>query len=119
MLRTLVHATPSPLGAWLLILASGLLEIVFSALMKQSDGFTRPLPSLVAAVSALLSIWLMTISLRTLPLAIAYAVWAGIGTLGTALAAVLLFGEEFTLPKAAFMGVIVVGIVGLQLQSAE
>ncbi len=119
MLRTLAHATPSPLWAWLLILASGLLEIVFSALMKQSDGFTRPVPSLVAAISALASIWLMTISLRTLPLAIAYAVWAGIGTLGTALTAMVFFDESFTAPKAAFMAIIVVGIVGLQMQASD
>lgn len=110
---------PSLLGAWALIAASGALEILFSVLMKASDGFTRPVPSAIAVTSALASIWLMTISLRTLPLGTAYAVWAGIGTLGTAIAAMIIYDEPMTPLKATFMLLIVVGIAGLQLQGAE
>ena len=110
---------PSVPASWLLILVAGLFEIVFSVLMKASDGFTRPLPSAVAVAAALLSIWVMTISLRTLPLGPTYAVWAGIGTLGTAVAATVLYDEPLTGAKALFMLFVVVGIVGLQLQGGE
>ena len=81
----MIHSQPSVIAAWALICLSGAFEILFSGLLKQSDGFTRPIPSTIAVIAALLSIWLMTISLRTLALGPAYAVWAGIGTLGTRL----------------------------------
>jgi quaternary ammonium compound-resistance protein SugE len=110
---------PSVFAAWLLIGVSGALEIVFSVLMKASDGFTKPLPSAVAVVAALLSIWVMTISLRTLPLGVSYAVWAGIGTLGAAIAGIVFYAEPLTALKAVFTLLIVVGIVGLQLQGVE
>ena len=110
---------PSVPASWLLILVAGLFEIVFSVLMKQSDGFTRPVPSGIAITAALVSIWVMTIGLRTLPLRVAYAVWAGIGTLGTAIAGVVLYAEPVTPLKATFMLLVIVGIVGLQMVGAE
>jgi quaternary ammonium compound-resistance protein SugE len=110
---------PSVTASWVLIAVSGAFEIVFSVLMKQSDGFTRPLPSGIAVAAALVSIWVMTIGLRTLPLGPAYAVWAGIGTLGTAIAGVILYAEPVTPLKATFMLLVVVGIVGLQMIGAE
>jgi quaternary ammonium compound-resistance protein SugE len=116
MLSTYV---PSVVGAWALIAVSDAFEIVFALLMKGSDGFNKLTPSVIAVVAALISIWLMTISLRTLALGPAYAVWAGIGTLGTAIAAIVMYSEPVTVPKAIFMLFVVVGIVGLQLQGAE
>lgn len=110
---------PSLIGAWALIAASGAFEILFSVLLKESDGFTKPVPTAVGITAALLSIWLMTIALRTLPLGPSYAVWAGIGTLGTAIAAVLIYSEPVTVPKALFMLFIIVGIVGLQLHGSK
>jgi quaternary ammonium compound-resistance protein SugE len=107
---------PSIAAAWTLIVVSGAFEIVFSVLLKESDGFTRPVPTATGIAAALLSIWVMTIALRTLPLGPSYAVWAGIGTLGTAIAAMILYSESMTLLKGTFMLLIVVGIVGLQLQ---
>jgi quaternary ammonium compound-resistance protein SugE len=110
--------TPSLSAAWALICASGALEILFSVLLKESDGFTKLIPSAVGVTAALVSIWLMTIGLRTLPLGPAYAVWAGIGTLGTAIAAMIIYSEPLTALKATFMLLVIVGIIGLQLQSA-
>lgn len=110
---------PSIVGAWLLIAASGAFEIVFSVLLKESDGFTRPIPTAIGISAALLSIWLMTIALRTLPLGPSYAVWAGIGTLGTAIAATVIYSESLTVLKATFILFIIVGIVGLQLQGSK
>jgi quaternary ammonium compound-resistance protein SugE len=110
---------PSLAGAWTLVAVSGAFEIVFAVLMKESDGFNKPAPSAIAVAAALVSIWLMTLSLRTLALGPAYAVWAGIGTLGTAIAAIVFYSESLTALKAIFMLFVVVGIVGLQLQGAE
>jgi quaternary ammonium compound-resistance protein SugE len=114
-----MNATPSTFAAWALVAASGAFEILFSVQMKASDGFRHLVPSALAIVSGLLSIWLMTLSLRTLPLGAAYAVWAGLGTVGTAIAAVILYAEQFTVLKVAFMACVVVGIVGLQWLSSE
>jgi len=110
---------PSHVAAWALVGASGAFEILFSVLMKESDGFTKPVPSAVAVAAAFVSIWLMTVSLRTLPLGPAYAMWAGVGTLGTAIAAIVIYSEPLTVLKAMFMLFVIVGIVGLQLQGAE
>lgn len=110
---------PSLIAAWALVAVSGAFEIVFSVLMKESDGFTRPVPSVIAVTAALVSIWLMTVSLRTLPLGPAYAVWAGVGILGTAIAAIIIYSEPLTVFKAMFMLFVIVGIVGLQLQGTK
>lgn len=113
MLAALNH--PTPLLAWSLVAASGLFEIVFSVLMKACDGFTRPWPTAGALLSGGISIWLMSVALRAVALGPAYAVWAGIGTLGTAVMATWLYHEPVTPLKAGFMLMVVVGIVGLQL----
>lgn len=107
-------ASPSPLFAWLLVVASGVCEIAFSVLMKECDGFTKPAPTAGAVGFGLVSIWLMSVALRGVPLGPAYAVWAGIGTLGTALLATLLYHEPMTPMKALFFALVVVGIIGLQ-----
>jgi quaternary ammonium compound-resistance protein SugE len=109
--------TPTPIFAWGMVVVSGTFEVLFSVLLKQTDGFSQPVPSIVAIATALLSIWIMTVALRTLPLGSAYAVWAGIGTLGTAILAIIIYSEPITLAKSAFMLLVIVGIIGLQLQS--
>ena len=78
-------ANSSPLAAWSIVLASGLLEVVFSVAMKFSESYTGILPSAISIVAAVLSLWLMSFTLKVLPLGTAYAVWAGIGAAGTAL----------------------------------
>jgi quaternary ammonium compound-resistance protein SugE len=118
-IMTLSTYVPSLVSAWALVAVSGAFEVVFALMMKESDGFNKLTPSAIAVAAALVSIWLMTISLRTLALGPAYAVWAGIGTLGTAIAAIVMYSEPLTVPKAIFMLFVLVGIVGLQLQGAE
>lgn len=113
-----MNGVPSPVAAWALVAASGAFEVLFSVQMKESDGCRSALPTVIAVAAGLISIWLMTLSLRTLPLGAAYAVWAGIGTVGTALAAMILYAEQFTPSKLVFIALVVVGIVGLQWQSA-
>jgi len=104
-------------SSWLLILASGLLEIVFSVSMKLSHGFTRPAPALISVAAAILSVWLMSLTLKVIPVGTAYAVWAGIGAAGTAVIGILFFHEPADLGRVACIGLVVAGIVGLQLQS--
>lgn len=108
-------AITSASAAWLLIVASGLLEIAFSVSMKLSDGYTRLVPSIVSIGAAILSVWLMSLTLKVLPVGTAYAVWAGIGAAGTAVVGMLLFHEPATLARISCIGLVVAGIVGLQL----
>lgn len=112
-----MFAVTNTTAAWLIILASGVLEIVFSVTMKLSDSFTRLVPSVLAVVSAALSVWLMSLTLKVLPVGTAYAVWAGIGAAGTAVAGMAFFQEPANLARIACIGLVVAGIVGLQLQA--
>jgi len=104
-------------SAWLLILTSGLLEIVFSVSMKLSDSYTRLVPSVVSVLAAILSVWLMSLTLRAIPVGTAYAVWAGIGAAGTAVVGMLFFQDPASLARIGCIGLVVAGIVGLQLQA--
>ncbi len=110
-------ATTNTTSAWFVILASGLLEIAFSVSMKLSDSFTRLVPSVLSVVAAILSVWLMSLTLKVIPVGTAYAVWAGIGAAGTAVAGMLFFQEPANLARIACIGLVVAGIVGLQLQA--
>lgn len=111
----MLHIT-TPFAAWLLVLLSGFLEVLFSVSMKMSDGFSRPLPAVISVASAVSSVWLMAQTLKVLPLGTAYAVWAGLGATGTVAIGILFLGEPANLSRLACICAIVVGIVGLQLQ---
>ena len=87
--------------------------------MKYTAGFTRPLPTVLTVVSMIASLGLLGLSLKTLPLGTAYAIWTGVGTLGTAVLGIALFGEEVNVARLACIGLIVVGIVGLKLASSH
>ena len=102
-------------SAWLLILVSGFLEIAFSVSMKLSDSYTRFVPSVVSIGAAILSVWLMSLTLKAIPVGTAYAVWAGIGAAGTAVVGMLFFQEPAMLARIICIGLVVAGIVGLQL----
>jgi quaternary ammonium compound-resistance protein SugE len=101
--------------AWLLLLAAGLLEIVWAIAMKQSEGFTRLWPSVIGIVAALASFLLLTMSLRDLPVGTAYAIWVGIGAIGVALVGIVAFNESAALARLGLLGLILVGIIGLKL----
>lgn len=116
-IQNLLHVQ-SPAAAWLLILLSGMLEIVFSISLKLSEGFSKPLAGLGAIVAGLASVWLMSLSLKLLPIGTAYAVWAGIGAVGTAVAGITWLGESASFTRVAAIAAIVGGIVALQLSEA-
>jgi quaternary ammonium compound-resistance protein SugE len=101
--------------AWIYLFIAGLFEIGWAIGLKYTDGFTRLWPSLWTAASMALSVWLLAVALRTLPVGSAYAVWTGIGAIGTAALGVYLFDEPVTAARLASIGLIVAGIVGLKL----
>lgn len=100
--------------AWVLLISAGLLEIVWATAIKQSDGLSRLLPSAVGIGGAAISFVLLSMALRTLPVGTAYAVWVGIGALGVAAAGVVAQGEPLSLARAAFLVLILAGVVGLR-----
>lgn len=104
--------------AWLILLVAGLLEMVWALLLKQSNGLSRPLPTLGFLVSLALSMALLAVSLRSLPVGTAYAVWTGIGAAGTAVVGMIWLGEPRDTLKLVSLVLLLAGIVGLRF-SAE
>ena len=105
--------------AWGLLVIAGLLETVWAASMKLSEGFTRPLPSAVTAVAAAASFWLLAIAMRGLPLGVAYPVWVGIGAVGSVAVGVVPLGEGVNALRLGSVALIVAGIAGLSLAEAR
>lgn len=105
--------------AWTLIVIAGLLETGFAVALKASAGFSRLAPSLLFLVFAAGSFTLLSIGLRTLPVGAAYAVWTGIGAAGTAAYGIFFLDESSEVWKLVSIGLIVAGVVGLQLTSGE
>lgn len=103
--------------AWVVLFFAGLLEIGWAVGLKLSEGFTRPLVTVATGVALVGSMALLGIAVRTLPLGTAYAVWTGIGTLGTAVLGIVLFGEPATAARIVCIALIVTGILGLKLVS--
>jgi quaternary ammonium compound-resistance protein SugE len=101
--------------AWAFLFAAGLLEIGWAIGLKYTEGFTRPVPSVLTLAAMAASILLLGLALRSLPIGTAYAVWTGIGAVGTALLGIWLFDEPATAARLASIGLIVSGIVGLKL----
>lgn len=97
--------------AWFLLIAAGLLEIVWAYAIKASAGFTRPLPSVVTVLAMVASVGLLALSMRTLPLGTAYTVWTGIGAVGAFALGVLVLGESASPARLAAAGLIVAGLV--------
>ena len=109
----------TPNLAWMLLVAAGLLEIVWATSMTASDGFTKHHFTSITLVAAALSFWLLGLALRQLPVGTAYAVWTGIGAVGAAILGVVFFGEPLTLARIGCISLIVLGILGLKLLGVE
>ncbi|WP_440957597.1 DMT family transporter [Oceanicaulis sp. LC35] len=102
---------------WIYLLGAGLLEVLWASMMKQSDGLTRPVPTLIMLVSMVASFALLTLALRTLPLGTGYAVWTGIGAVGAFIVGIIAFGDALTLGRVLSATLILAGIVGLKLST--
>ncbi len=103
--------------AWGILFLAGLLEVVWAVGLKYTDGFTRLWPTVGTGLALAGSMGLLAMALRTLPLGTAYAVWTGIGTIGTAVLGIVLFHEPATAMRLACIAMIVAGIVGLKVAS--
>lgn len=101
--------------AWVVLFVAGLLEIGWAVGLKYTNGFTRLWPSVGTVVALIASMALLGVALRTLPLGTAYAIWTGIGTVGTAVLGIILFKEPATAMRLLCIAMIVAGIVGLKL----
>jgi len=100
--------------AWIYLVVAGLFEIGWAIGLKYTDGFTRLTPSVLTGASMVISVLVLGLALRELPVGSAYAVWTGIGTVGTALLGMYLFGEPATAIRLVCIGLIVSGIAGLK-----
>jgi quaternary ammonium compound-resistance protein SugE len=101
--------------AWLLLLIAGLLETGWAVGLKYTEGFTRLVPSVLTLSCMAASVGMLGLALKTLPMGTAYAVWTGIGAVGTAILGIALFGDPAGIARLACIGLIVAGIVGLKL----
>jgi quaternary ammonium compound-resistance protein SugE len=105
--------------AWTILLVAGLFEIGWAVGLKYTDGFTRLWPTVGVALAMVVSVALLAQAVRTIPLGTAYAVWTGVGAVGTALMGMYLFGESTELPRILCLVLVVAGIVGLKFYSAH
>jgi quaternary ammonium compound-resistance protein SugE len=99
--------------SWYLLILAGLFEIGWAIGLEYSEGFSKPIPTLGTAIAMIVSLILLSQAVKDLPIGTAYAVWTGIGAVGTASLGIVLFDESVSLLRMGFIGVIVVGIVGL------
>lgn len=104
---------------WVLLFVAGLCEIGWAIGLKYTDGFTRPLPTVLVAAAMIASVWLLAIALRTIPVGTGYAVWTGVGAVGTAILGMVLFNESRDVARILCILMIVAGIVGLKVVTPE
>jgi len=103
--------------AWAYLTVAGLFEIGWAIGLKYSQGFSKPVPSLLTVVAMAFSLWLLAVAMKTIPVGTAYAVWTGIGAVGVAILGMLLFGESREFLRVACLFLIIAGIIGLKLVS--
>ncbi len=111
--------TEEKIMKWLMLLLAGVFEIVWAIAMKYSNGFSVPLPSVITAVTYILSAIFLALALKDLPLGVAYIMWVGFGIVGTAVLGALLFQERLTVMQIVCIVVIMLGVAGLKMFGKE
>lgn len=101
--------------SWIILLLAGLFEVGWAIGLKYTEGFTRPLPTLLTVSAMLVSLGLLGLAMKELPLGTAYAIWTGVGAIGTVIAGIILFGESIALMRLASVALIVTGLIGLKM----
>ncbi|WP_164271065.1 multidrug efflux SMR transporter [Stenotrophomonas sp. B1-1] len=104
--------------AWIQLLFAGLLEIVWAVAMKQSEGFSKPVPSIITVVGMIASFWLLALAMRNLPLGTAYTFWTGIGAVGAFVVGIVFLGEQLSAMRIGAAVLIVSGLVLMKLSSS-
>ena len=105
--------------AWAILFVAGLLEVGWAVGLKYTEGFTRPLPTVLTVIGMIASVFFLALAVRTIPLGTGYVIWTGIGAVGTSILGMVLFAESAAGPRLVFIGVILLGIVGLKLTSGH
>lgn len=103
---------------WVFLCGAGAFEVVFTTLLKESDGFTRLWPTIGFMVASTISFYLLTLSMRGIPLGTAYLVWTSVGAFGTTAVGIFFFGDPVTIKRVAFMTIIFIGVCGLWLSES-
>lgn len=105
--------------AWILLIAASLFEIGWAIGLKYTDGFSKPWPSVLTILAMVISMFLLSQAVRTLPIGTAYALWTGIGAAGTAILGIVLFAESSQLPRLVCLCLLILGIIGLKMTSGH
>lgn len=103
--------------AWLYLFVAGCFEVVWALGLKYTEGFSKPVPSVITIGAMIASVWLLALALKSIPVGTGYAVWVGIGAVGTAIGGVILFGESKSFIRIACILLIVFGVIGLKVFS--
>ena len=103
--------------SWIILFFAGLFEVGWAVGLKYTDGFTRPLPTVMTLAAMAVSLGLLGLAVKDLPLGTAYAIWTGVGAVGTVIAGIILFGESMALIRLASVALIVTGLVGLKVSA--
>ena len=103
--------------SWIILFFAGLFEVGWAVGLKYTEGFSRPLPTALTVAAMLVSLGLLGVAMKELPLGTAYAIWTGVGAVGTVIAGIILFGESAALFRLVSVGLILCGLAGLKLSA--
>ncbi|ANH97393.1 quaternary ammonium compound-resistance protein SugE [Pseudomonas koreensis] len=103
--------------SWIILFFAGLFEVGWAVGLKYTDGFTRPLPTVLTVAAMAISLGLLGLAVKELPLGTAYAIWTGVGAVGTVIAGIILFGESMALVRLASVALIITGLIGLKVSA--
>lgn len=104
--------------SWIILFFAGLFEVGWAVGLKYTDGFTRPLPTALTVAAMAVSLGLLGLAMKELPLGTAYAIWTGVGAIGTVVAGIILFGESMALVRLLSVALIVAGLIGLKVSAS-
>ncbi|MBC3419325.1 MULTISPECIES: quaternary ammonium compound efflux SMR transporter SugE [unclassified Pseudomonas] len=104
--------------SWIILFFAGLFEVGWAVGLKYTDGFTRPLPTALTVAAMAVSLGLLGLAMKELPLGTAYAIWTGVGAIGTVIAGIILFGESMALVRLLSVALIVAGLIGLKVSAS-
>jgi len=103
--------------SWIILFFAGLFEVGWAVGLKYTDGFSRPLPTALTIAAMAISLGLLGLAVKELPLGTAYAIWTGVGAVGTVIAGIILFGESMALVRLVSVALIVAGLIGLKVSA--
>ncbi|MGE8113241.1 MULTISPECIES: quaternary ammonium compound efflux SMR transporter SugE [Pseudomonas] len=104
--------------SWIILFFAGLFEVGWAVGLKYTDGFSKPLPTILTVAAMAISLGLLGLAMKELPLGTAYAIWTGVGAVGTVIAGIILFGESMALVRLVSVALIVTGLIGLKVSAS-